>query len=133
MNADLNFFCETRFLYPEQKRADYSTGLEDKNKITIFENDILKCPDDYIEPVTDFGEGPKIPFNHLLKVVWIPEKAAFGVHAAGPDRFLMMRDKFVSFVEIFQELGREYLSRECEVVGNVWENPELLEQEYAIK
>lgn len=80
-----------------------STGLFDKNGKEIFEGDIVKfsdCDDDvYVTPV-----------------VWDKNYACFGVSFSGGYPI-----SFDYLEEFYTEL------KDIEVVGNIYENPELLE------
>lgn len=79
-----------------------STGLFDKNGNEIFEGDIVKfsdCDDDvYVTPV-----------------VWDKNYACFGVSFSG---------KYPMSFDYLEEFYTEL--KDIEVVGNIYENPELL-------
>ena len=79
-----------------------STGLKDKNDSEIFEGDILKfsdCDDD----------------ASTTPVVWNKNYACFGVSFGG---------KYPIPFDYLEEFRTEL--KDIEVVGNVYENPELL-------
>lgn len=112
---------------PDNCIVQVSTGLKDKKGKEIFVGDILSLSDYYIEKVTDFGEGPEIDFNHLAEVIYIQDCAAFGVRIK-ESGCCLAKGEF-AFVGIMIDMGSEYITNECEVVGNILENKDLLKNE----
>ena len=95
------------------------TGLYDCNDKPIYEGDILVVPDTWTEHIMDDGSGPIEDSNHLAPVVFCEQ--AFGVMLLETADYL---DKgFASFLFLAGEVGLEKI----EIVGNIHENPELLE------
>lgn len=92
----------TGFYAYEEFKLMQSTGLEDKNGREIYEGDIVKfsdCDDDaYVTPV-----------------VWDKNYACFGVSFSG---------KYPISFDYLEEFYTEL--KDIEVVGNIYENPELL-------
>ncbi len=84
------------------------TGLTDKNGRKIWENDTVKCPKRKEE-------------YELYRVVWRKDFADFGIEPIKPK----FEAKYpMGLSEELTIYGRDY-----EVIGNIFDNPELLEVE----
>lgn len=83
------------------------TGLKDKNRKDIYEGDILKINDTYL------SENNRIFLEYCH--VWYYNDGA---------RYV------VSYNHMFSETsdGLEFVHRQFEVAGNIFENPELLKE-----
>lgn len=90
------------------------TGLKDKNGKEIFEGDILLVPDFYTDVIVD-GQGITEEYNHLAIIVF--NNGSFGceIQESGSN----YRKGFY----LLNEIGALF-----EVIGNIYENPELLER-----
>jgi uncharacterized phage protein (TIGR01671 family) len=75
------------------------TGLTDKNGTKIFEGDILDFSD------RSDGDGYGV-------VVYDTNETEFGI----------------VYDSIYEGLGRHYYSKDIEVIGNIYDNPELLKE-----
>lgn len=96
----------------DPKTVGQYTGLTDKNGVKIFEGDILSC-DDY--PYTSDGNQ-----NYYAKVVWLDENAAFGLYTfKNPTSKVRGVSEGCDYVDDFE-------SDVWEVIGNIYDNPELL-------
>lgn len=88
------------------------TGLIDINGVKIFEGDILSC-DDY--PYTSDGNQ-----NYYAEIVWLDENAAFGLYTfKNPMSKVRGVSEGCDYIDDFK-------SDEWEVIGNIYDNPELL-------
>ncbi|MGA4766453.1 YopX family protein [Streptococcus infantarius] len=99
LEEDNGYRCEMDF---DEIELMQSTGLKDKKGKEIYEGDIVKlsdCDDDvYVTPV-----------------VWDKNYACFGVSFSG---------KYPISFDYLEEFYTEL--KDIEVVGNIYENPELL-------
>lgn len=106
-----NVFGVGEHLVDTETVGEY-TGLTDKNGKKIFEGDILKCCDDKIETefmaVVEFG-NPNGTYS------WGWQLKAINV------------DKNVINPDILLWVDMEETGAICEVIGNIHDNPELLE------
>ncbi len=90
------------------------TGLKDKKGKEIYEGDVVKFPsfyDDTFPGHENFSEENP----HICKVV--SKDGCFGVI---PDADYQ---EFYSFIKMYEDIGIE--REDIEVIGNIYENPEL--------
>lgn len=97
------------------------TGLKDKNGEEIYEGDVLLIPDTWTETV-DVGVG-SVPVaqtldNHLAPVEFKDGEFVFVIKGSNAD---ILSDGYYTWNQLKEETGVE----EIEIIGNIYENPEL--------
>ena len=105
--------CEVALAYVDKDTVSEYTGLRDKNGKRIFEGDIVAVPCDrrgneYIG-VVEFGEIPNGDYRYT----------GFYIKWDNPD--------IVGSVRCSLLWWRDTKDRYLKVIGNKWDNPELLE------
>lgn len=87
------------------------TGLTDKNGQEIYEGDVIA--------VTDGGVGGSLPTTCQHEVYWLDSISGFALRALGGG--LTAQDQMAARQYFVSEIAKG------EVIGNIYENPELLE------
>lgn len=112
----------------ENERADYveyeidpsticqCTGLKDKNDELIWENDIL---DGFTYPYMSDGAH-----NYYAEVCWCSNVPAFGIYTQK-----YPKSKVRGISAGMTEIMEDWNSNDWEVIGNIFDNPELLKSE----
>lgn len=115
-NLSLNsaYFCQETMKGIEVMQY---TGLKDKNGKEIYEGDIILVESEEKEVITDAGEGPIEEYSQLVPIVF--QDGSFGVNLNSDYIFT---NRFYTLKEIEDNSGQT----EFEIIGNIYENPELL-------
>ena len=90
------------------------TGLTDKNGRKIWENDILRG---YQYPYRSDGND-----NYFAEVTWFENCPAFGIYT-----FQNPKSNVCGISEGNTEFMENWNSEDWEVIGNIFDNPDLLE------
>ena len=100
-----------------------STGLKDKNGRDIFAGDVLKFNDEWDDYCYEgYVDGSIEGFNYV-EIEWETTCFAFGkTKISDSSLFYLIEDEHLSFEELITSEDFEF-----EVIGNIYENPELLE------
>ena len=102
-----------------------STGLKDNNGREIFEGDILKFNDEWNEYCHEGYVDGSVEGINFVEVVRGEACFEFGkTKYPESSLFIRMEDEHLTFDELIKSKDFEF-----EIIGNVYENPELLEVE----
>lgn len=103
-----------QFYIPQQ-----FTGLLDKSGVEIYEGDVVKFEDDFTEIIDPELGGPTYTEYQLATVAF--DCGGFGIVVRDSSDYL--NEGFVTFDYVNRYIG----DTPIEVIGNIHENPELLE------
>ena len=100
------------------------TGLKDNNGKRIFEGDIIRYADlydynCYLESI----DNPEVYDNIDLGNIWTIDEVVYGIKVGYPAFDLNKHDFETNGLSELSESGQYFY----EVIGNVYDNPELLE------
>ena len=100
-----------------------STGLKDKGGKEIFEGDVLKFNDEWNEYCHEGYVDGSVEGVNYVEVVRSEACFEFG-KTKYPDSslFILMEDEHLNFKDFIKSEDFEF-----EIIGNIYENPELLE------
>lgn len=114
-------FGETNFINFDDVILMQSTGLKDKNGKEIFEGDILKFNDEWAEyDYCGYVDGVTEGIN-CVEVVRGEACFEFGKTKLPESALFAIEDEHFKFKDFIKDEGREF-----EIIGNVWENRDLL-------
>ncbi|MDG9380944.1 YopX family protein [Streptococcus pneumoniae] len=110
--------------YPDEIELMQSTGLFDRNGKEIFEGDILKFNDEWNEYCHEGYVDGSVEGVNYVEVVRSEICFEFG-KTKYPDSslFILMEDEQLNFKDFIKSEDFEF-----EIIGNIYENPELLEE-----
>ena len=110
-------------VYPDEIKLMQSTGLHDKNGKEIFEGDILKFNDEWDDYCYEGYVDGSIEGINFVEIERETTCFTFGKFQTSDSSLLyLMRDEHLSFEDLITDKDFEF-----EIVGNIYENPELLE------
>jgi uncharacterized phage protein (TIGR01671 family) len=116
--GNLNGFFHTVEQRPQdQAPVMQFTGIKDKYGFEIWEGDVVLVYDEDVVPVTDEGQGPIEECNHLVVVEM--RNGVWGFEIPATD------DGETGWYGL-RYWNEEISSEGYAVVGNIYENPELL-------
>ena len=100
-----------------------STGLKDKNGKEVFEGDVLKFNDEWSEYCHEGYVDGSVEGINFVEVVRGEACFEFGkTRYPESSLFIQMEDEHLTFAELIKSRDFEF-----EIIGNIYENPELLE------
>ncbi|EGV00712.1 hypothetical protein Javan366_0017 [Streptococcus phage Javan366] len=100
-----------------------STGILDKNSQEIFEGDVLKFNDEWDEYCHEGYVDGSVEGINFVEVVRGEACFEFGkTKYPESSLFIRMEDEHLNFAELIKSRDFEF-----EIIGNIYENPELLE------
>nr|DAY21308.1 MAG TPA: YopX protein [Caudoviricetes sp.] len=101
-----------------------STGLFDNNDQEIFEGDVLKFNDEWDEYCHEGYVDGSVEGINFIEVVRGEACFEFGkTRYPESSLFIRMEDEHLTFAELIKSRDFEF-----EIIGNIYENPELLEE-----
>lgn len=102
-----------------------STGLFDRNGQEIFEGDVLKFNDEWAEYCHEGYVDGSVEGINFVEVVRGEACFEFGkTRYPESSLFIRMEDERLTFAELIKSRDFEF-----EIIGNIYENPDLLEVE----
>ena len=108
---------------PDEIELMQSTGLKDKNGKEIFEGDVLKFNDEWAEYCYEGYVDGSVEDINFVEVVRGEACFEFGkTKYPESSLFIRMEDEHLTFAELIKSKDFEF-----EILGNIYENPELLE------
>lgn len=118
--GNITFVSQVERIEVDPETVGQFTGLKDINDKEIYEDDIICISDTYTDGILDDGSGPSCEFNHLAKVVFVDGAFGLEIFEDGDDFYR----GFWSFISIKDRVG----DLDIIVVGNIHDNPELLQE-----
>lgn len=117
-------FVSPDYVFVDNLVIMQSTGLFDINGKEIFEGDILKFNDEWAEYCHEGYVDGSVEGINFVEVVRGEACFEFGkTRYPESSLFIRMEDERLTFAELIKSRDFEF-----EIVGNIYENPEILEE-----
>ena len=118
--------CFAGFLDNDQYVVEQYTGLHDKNGRKIYEGDIVKY-----HMVRSYGDRYDPVTLGFIGTDWDVDADIIGKVSIWPSNGVMMTNIITDDPDMFCKKypvpKRWHVTHDCEVIGNIFENPELVE------
>ena len=128
MVVSISYIASVEFVDVLPETVGQYTGLTDKNGKKIFEGDIVKIVDFQVGIVTNECGAFGVSVNKSIDWDYLDSEIA-EITGCNNMPYFCRNDNFISLWELMWNYNQEDFCEVAEVIGNKWDNPELLEVE----